>query len=171
MAPEAAPASWTRPETWHLTLRFLGEIDEEAATRFADAIGDAASIPEVALPPGGPVVLPPHGKARVVGIGFEPGTGIEALAGAAEAAERAARAIGCAAEDRPFRPHVTLARLREPWRPGAVESFREAVRAWSFPVWRVRAIVLSVSRLHPAGAVHTVRREWPVVGQPAGKTA
>jgi 2'-5' RNA ligase len=169
--PRLPPATWTKPESWHLTLRFLGEIDEATAVRFADAIGSAPPVPEVALPPGGPVVFPPHGRPRVAGVGFAPGAGVDALAEAARTAERAARAIGSAAEERPYRPHVTLARLREPWGRGAVETFREAASAWPFPEWRVRSIVLYQSRLHPSGAVHTPLREWPASASLRGKTA
>jgi 2'-5' RNA ligase len=169
--PELPPASWTRPESWHLTLRFLGEIEEDAAARFADAIAAAPPMPEVALPPGGPVVFPPHGRPRVAGVGFAAGSGVDALSAVARIAEHAARAIGCEPEDRPYRPHVTLARLREPWGRGAVEGFRQAAAAWPFPEWRVRSIVLFRSRLHPSGAVHTPLREWPAAAPLRGKTA
>jgi 2'-5' RNA ligase len=128
-------------------------------------------MPEVALPPGGPVVFPPHGRPRVAGVGFAAGSGVDALSAVARIAERAARAIGCEPEDRPYRPHVTLARLREPWGRGAVEAFRQAAAAWPFPEWRVRSIVLFRSRLHPSGAVHTPLREWPAAAPLRGKTA
>jgi 2'-5' RNA ligase len=99
--PRLPPATWTKPESWHLTLRFLGEIDDAAAARFGDAIGAAPRVPEAALAPGGPVVFPPHGRPRVVGVGFAPGAGVDALAETARTAERAARAIGSAPEERP----------------------------------------------------------------------
>jgi RNA 2',3'-cyclic 3'-phosphodiesterase len=170
--PKLPAASWTKPESGHLTLRFLGEIEEAAAVRFADAIEAGPAMPEVALPPGGPVVFPPHGRPRVVGVGFAPGDGVEALGDLAKAAESAARAIGAAPEDRPYRPHVTLARLREePWGRGAVAAFREAAVAWPFPEWRVRSIVLYTSRLHPSGAIHTPLKEWPASTPVHGRTA
>jgi len=168
--PTLPPASWSKPESWHLTLRFLGEIEEATAVRFADAIAAAGPLPEVELPPGGPVVFPPHGRPRVAGIGFAPGDALEALTGVARSAERAARAIGCAPEERPFRPHVTLARMREPWPRGGVEAFRAAARDWPFPAWPVRAIVLYESRLHPSGAVHTPLREWAATAPAASRT-
>lgn len=159
--PGLPPASWTKPESWHLTLRFLGEIEEAAAARFAEAVAAAAgALEETSLPPGGPVVFPPRGRPRVVGIGFAPGPGLEAIASVARAAERAARSIGCAPEDRAFRPHVTLARLREPWSARSVEAFRAAASGWPFPAWRVCGLVLYSSRLLPSGAVHTPVREW-----------
>jgi len=125
----------------------------------------------VTLPPGGPVVFPPHGRPRVVGVGFAAGPAAGALADAARTAERAARAIGAEPEERPYRPHVTLARLREPWDRGSVDAFREAAGAWPFPDWRVRSIVLYASRLDPSGAVHTPLKEWPAEAALRGTTA
>jgi 2'-5' RNA ligase len=158
-------AAWTRPESWHLTVRFLGEITEDAAGRFAAEIGPgAAALVERQLGAAGPVVFPARGQARVLGIGFEAGGVGEALGALARAAEDAARAIGCSPEERPFRPHVTLARPRDPWPRAAVDSFCEEARAWPFPAWRVRSLVLYRSRLDPAGAVHTPVREWVAAG-------
>ena len=169
--PGLPPASWTKPESWHLTLRFLGEVDEARAARFAEGIDAAAALEETSLPPGGPVVFPPRGRPRVIGIGFAEGPGLNSLAAVARAAERAARAIGCAPEDRPFRPHVTLARLREPWSAGSIEAFRAAASAWPFPAFRVPALVLYSSRLLPSGAVHTPIREWRAAVPAEGRLA
>lgn len=171
--PKLPPASWTKPDAWHLTLRFLGEIEEGAATRFADLFSShAGAVPEVSLPPGGPVVFPPRGRPRVAGIGFAPGAALEALGELARTAERAARSIGCDPEERAFRPHVTLARFREPWVAAAVEAFRDASATWRFPDWRVRSVVLYSSRLLPSGAVHTALREWPAAAAATeGRTA
>ena len=156
--PGLPKASWTRPESWHLTLRFLGEIAESAAAAFARALAlDAPGFTEAELAIEGPVAFPPRGRPRVVGLGFVPGLALERLAAAAETA---ARSIGCAPEDRPFRPHVTLARLRDPWPDAAVGAFQSAARSWAFPPWTVRSIVLFSSRLDPAGAVHTPVQTW-----------
>jgi 2'-5' RNA ligase len=158
-------AAWTRPESWHLTVRFLGEVTEEAASRFAEGIGPAAAaLSEGEIAGAGPVVFPARGRARVLGIGFGAETVGEALGALARAAEGAARSIGCPPEERPFRPHVTLARLRSPWPPRAVEEFCKAAEAWPFPAWRVRSLVLYRSRLDPAGAVHTPVRQWAAAG-------
>jgi 2'-5' RNA ligase len=161
-------AAWTQPGSWHLTVRFLGEITEEAAHRFSEAIAPAAAIVETTIPAAGPVVFPPRGRPRVLGMGFGAG---QTLGELARAAEEAARAIGCDPEERPFRPHVTLARLRDPWPVAAVEQYCESARAWAFPAWRVRSVVLYRSRLEAAGAIHTPVREWTAAGDVAGARA
>lgn len=171
LRPASPDASWTRPESWHVTLRFLGEIPVEKTTSFADAIAPAAEgMPAGDLRSGGAVVFPDRGPARVLGVGFEPGGGAEALSRLAAKAELCAREIGLEPETRPWRPHVTLARIRRKWPPAQVDRFREEVARSRFPLWPLRRCVLFQSRLEREGAVHMPIREWPL--RPAeGRTA
>jgi RNA 2',3'-cyclic 3'-phosphodiesterase len=165
-------ASWTRPESWHLTLEFLGEIGPDAAQHFAEAIEPAAfeTVPgEIHARP--PVVFPDERRPRVVGVGFTPSPGVESLARLAVAAREAAVRLGVTSETRRFHPHVTFARLREPWSPTAIEEYRRDVEAWTFPAWLARSCVLFESRLDPAGAVHTPLHEWTFQGGPRGVRA
>jgi 2'-5' RNA ligase len=82
---------------------------------------------------------------------------VERLAARAEAQ---ARALGLEREDRPFRPHVTLARLRARWPAAAVDQFRSTVGSWPLPGWRAERCVLYASQLGPSGAVHTEMAAW-----------
>ncbi len=165
-------ASWTREESWHVTLKFLGEIDEAQARAFARAIGPKA-LETLAgeLPPGGPLVFPPRGPARVLGIGFGPSPALESVAALASEAERVAREIGAPPETREFRPHVTLARIKRPWPTGKVETWRDAAAGWPFPGWQARCVVLYESRLGRDGATHTPLEEWSFAGGPRGVRA
>ncbi|MEP6994993.1 MAG: RNA 2',3'-cyclic phosphodiesterase [Acidobacteriota bacterium] len=162
LKPELPVASWTRPESWHLTLKFLGEISAEALDRFAGAMGD--SIGRTCggeLWRGGAIVFPPRGRPRVLGVGFADGsTALASLRELASTAARASRRVGKATESRPFHPHVTLARIRKPWPAADVESFRSAAERWEFPQWPVRSLVIFESRLEPSGAIHAPLREW-----------
>ncbi len=154
-------ASWTRPESWHLTLKFLGEVSRGVLSRFAAAVGSAsARVAALSLPTRGSVVFPPRGPARVLGVGFVLEGEAAGLATLAREAEDGARALGLAAERRPFLPHVTLARLRRPWPGAAVARFCEAADAWAFPAWPVRSCILYESRLSSEGAVHTPVGQW-----------
>ena len=162
-------ASWTRPESWHLTLRFLGEISEADAAAFADAL-DGSRVGAVAaaeLRSAGPVAFPSRGRPRVLGIGLSTPVSLEALW---RAATEAARKIGQRPEHRSFRPHLTLARIRDPWSRPAVDAFWTQVENWALPPWPFSSCVLFSSRLHPAGAVHTPVRTWELAaaGQEIG---
>ena len=171
LRPVSPPASWTRPSSWHLTLKFLGQATREALLAFAEAIATPAS--EAApgeLPSGGPAVFPSRGPARVLAAGFAASPALSALEGLAAAAEASSRRLGLEREERPFRPHVTLARLRAKWPASAVERFRGTTAAWPLPPWKARRCVLYASRLGPGGAVHTELAEWPL-GVPAAPTA
>src|SRR5207302_1996754 len=158
---EAFPrASWTKPESWHLTLKFLGEIDENAAALFAREI-DAAALETVTgeIHAGPAAIFPERGRPRVVGVGFSPSPGRESVEQLARRAEVAAERIGVSGAGRHFHPHVTFARLRAPWPAEAVDRYHREVESWPFPTWLARSCVLFDSRLDPEGAVHTPIRE------------
>ena len=98
---------WTRHDQWHVTLRFLGESDQEAA---AAALADLAAQPAVAEL--GPVT-------RLLGqrIVVVPVDGLDELARTVVAATVG---LGGPPEDWPFTGHLTLARAKGPVPPGTV---------------------------------------------------
>lgn len=100
--PDVAGLRWTTVEQWHVTLRFLGNVDEAAARR-AFATIDAGTAP-VAVELG-----PATGRfgRRVLHV---PASGVDRLAGATLAATAG---VGVPPERRRFAGHVTLARARE----------------------------------------------------------
>jgi len=106
---------WTGREAWHLTLAFLGEVSEEAAAALAPRLERAAgrhpSLP-LWFGPGG--AFPSAGRARVLWTGIEGDR--TALTALARSVAAGARRAGAAPPDegRQFRPHVTLARCRQP---------------------------------------------------------
>jgi 2'-5' RNA ligase len=170
LKPALPDASWTRPASWHLTLVFLGEILADAVARFGAKMPPLAeNCPGGTLQGGSAVVFPSTSSARVLSVGFAPSATSENL-------ERLARdahtmAAGCIAPShmaghKPFRPHVTLARIRRPWPRPSVDAFCREVEEWKLPEWPVQRCVLYESRLEPAGAVHTPLQEWPLSGSP-----
>ncbi len=170
--PALPEASWTRESSWHLTLKFLGEISRERARAFAEALRpEALATVPGELDTDGAIVFPPRGPARVLGVGFSPSEALARVVELAVAAERLARRVGVAPEDREFHPHVTLARLRRPWPPEKVELFRQEVAGWTFPPWHARSCVLCESRLEREGTVHTPLEEWSFTGGPRGVPA
>lgn len=107
---------WVPAENLHLTLVFVGWVDPGDVEPIRSTLG--ASVAEVApftarLGPAGR--FPERGKARVLWVGFS--AGADALA---ELAERARAGVADRATDvRPFRPHITVARARQPVRVAA----------------------------------------------------
>lgn len=104
--------SWVKPDVAHVTMRFLGEVPEQHAERIANLLGSRQLVDrrfEIAWETVG--AFPDVRKPRVLWIGATRGTdSLGALAGVVR--ERLAT-VG-ADEDRPFRPHVTIARVRDP---------------------------------------------------------
>jgi len=107
----AIPGRLAPPENWHLTLRFLGMIDQVTYERFLSALG-VADIEPFDIGLGGIGAFPNVRRATVVWVAVE--TGIEGLATLNEIAEEAAQSAGLAVEERPFHPHLTLSRVRPP---------------------------------------------------------
>jgi recombination protein RecA len=109
----AAAISWVRPENLHLTLRFLGVVDEAGLARVREALEEAAAwTAPFAVRLGGLGGFPSPRAPRVVWVGVE--AGAEALAMLHARVESALAARGIPRETRPFHAHVTLGRARDP---------------------------------------------------------
>ena len=127
---------WIPPERWHLTLCFLGDIREEAAESLArDLTASAAETPPIHAVVGGGGSFPGGRRARVlwVGVDAEPLTTLAARVG------QAARKIGVEVDSRPYRPHITIGRVRkEPMAdPDAARATLSAARGARFEVDRL----------------------------------
>lgn len=135
-----------------MTLAFIGSVDEADATGVEEALADAVAPPafEASLGPLG--VFPDLRAPRVVWVGVEPAGAFGALA---RAVREALAARGVPFDPKPFRPHVTVGRVKGRVRLPA---------AWAPPAarWRVGAFVLFESDLRPDGVLHTPRRAYPL---------
>lgn len=137
-----------RPDQWHVTLAFIGEVDE---ARAAAARTVVESLP---YDSGGEgritrfLMLPSATKARVVTLEIDDAEGVfsllyERVMTGLEAVQVMTR------EKRPFRPHLTVARLRQ---PGPVRPRSESGEA----PFAVQSVCLYRSELKREGAVYTV---------------
>jgi 2'-5' RNA ligase len=148
--------SWVKPENLHFTIRFLGDLGDSGVSRAGDAVAHGAEglrAPVATL--GGLGVFPSWTRPRVVWLGLAAGD--EALREVGRAVNEAIDRAGFDRADKPFRPHLTLGRVRE----GAAGL--EALRAASLPpppppAWLDRIVVMK-SDLHPSGARYTALRE------------
>ena len=149
-APRAR-ISWVSPERLHVTVRFIGEADESEAKEIATALLPALPLEPFEASFTGIGAFPPHGSPRVLWAGI--GDGADACAAVEREVTARLDACGIPPEERPYRPHVTVARVREPaglrTRP-LLDEFDD--RAFGSSL--VRAITLFQSRLLPKGSVY-----------------
>lgn len=143
---------WTSPATYHVTVRFIGDVDD--AARYASAL-ETVDVPAFTAHPYGLDVLPARRHPRVLVVGLDLTDGLRALY---DAVSDALEGEGLEAESRRFRPHLTLARFQDA-DPEAVHHFLRAQSA-TFDPFEVNAIHLYQSTLHPDGAVHDRRRTY-----------
>jgi len=165
-----APAklAFVRPETWHLTLKFLGDVP--VAVPLAGPVGVPALAAALAavdvspfdLTPGGGVFFPNADRPRVVAVGLA--AGAKACRELAAGVDNALAALGFPRQARAFTPHLTVARIkaspgRGDWR-GVAGHLARAV----WPTCRMDRFVLYKSLLGPGGARHEVLCEFPARG-------
>jgi RNA 2',3'-cyclic 3'-phosphodiesterase len=156
------PVSWTRPEQMHLTLAFLGERPPEALERLYGAAAPCSESKPFEAALSGAGAFPNPRRAHVIWLGIAEGR--NELSALAERLCSGLRAAGFELETRPFRPHLTVARVkrggeRDAERAlAAVEGTGEVAR---FPVGR---LLLMKSELSPKGARHEEVRAFPLAG-------
>jgi RNA 2',3'-cyclic 3'-phosphodiesterase len=147
----ARGVSWVGTDNFHVTLKFLGDIEEQRAGEIGAALGAAVADRDafdIALR--GLGAFPTSTRARVIWAGVGPGA--SSLASLAEAVERSLAPLGFPREARGFSAHVTLGRVREPRRDALLaESLARAVNV-ELGATRVDRVVLMRSELSPRGA-------------------
>ena len=155
MFADASGLNFTDPGQAHVTLKFLGETDEERLPELPDALD--ASVGDAGVEPfeatfGGLGVFPSLDYISVVWLGVE--SGGEEMTRLAEAIEERTTAIGFDPEDHDFTPHVTLARMEH---AGGKELVQEVVQEQDPTVgsMAVPAVRLTKSELTADGPVYS----------------
>jgi 2'-5' RNA ligase len=148
--------SWTRRAQWHLTLQFLGAVDDVAALESAIA-EILRRTPTVTLGLGGAGAFPSAARASVLWIGLDDGhDGLAQLAGAVEGATEL---LGYELESREFHAHLTLARSH---RPRPLTSLVAALGDGPVgPRWAAATVVLMESDTRRTGAVYREIAHFP----------
>ena len=123
---QVAPhAKWVRAEYLHVTLKFLGETPPEKLEKLQGALAEVRSPEPVQLEFRGLGFFPNEKRPRVFWAGMEASANLKRLAADID---QAVHRLGFPLEDRPFTPHLTLARF-DP--PGMAPKLHEAIRARS----------------------------------------
>lgn len=158
---------WVRPESLHITLKFLGAVEEGRVPAIHTAlrlgVRDAAPF---TLRAAGLGSFGGRRNLRVVWVGV--GGETEALASLARRVEAALEPLGFPGEGRPFAAHLTLARVREE-APAAererVHGLLSRVESVEAPVFRVASCSLMRSTLGRGGAVYDALGTYGVKGE------
>lgn len=160
---------WTPVGQLHITLRFLGNVPVGSIGAIDERLAAAAAgCRSFALSLGGVGAFPSLRRPRVLWVGAASGPELSALHAAVEAA---LEACGFEPEDRRFKPHVTIGRMRRVKRGGRRESAASDAMVDAARIARaidfraeveVDRLYLMKSRLGPSGATHTVAGEYPL---------
>ena len=152
---------WTAPANIHLTLRFLGATDPAAIPAITARLRQ--SLPGIAAPTlslCGLGAFPPRREPRIIWARLA--GDLEPLAKLQTLAESAAVSLGWPPERRPFRPHLTLGRVRDRASTSQRRHILHAITTATIPaasIWQPHAIRLYRSVLTPQGPVYTIISE------------
>ena len=149
-------ARWMEPEDYHITLRFIGDVDLRTAEEVADFLAymrrPASPIEFGGLDWFG------GGKPRALVARIKPSAPLVDLHGAQE---RGLRRLGLAPETRNFTPHVTLARLRGVG-PASVADYLSARGDLGAPAFEAKRFVLFSAREGTGGGPYVVEATYPL---------
>ncbi len=167
-APEAR---WVRPESLHVTLKFIGEQKPERVEAITDRLrGVEGTATDIHI--GGYGFFPTAKAPRVFWIGIQAGPQLAELAANIDSA---VSELGIPREDRPFSPHLTLARAgggsgSPRWRKGdgpntvftVLQKRLAAMPEVDFGTMAAREFILYQSQLSPAGSKYTKLQRFPL---------
>lgn len=154
--PEAS-ASWSKPENIHLTLKFFGNVPKDRLTRISDAAARVAGeFSPFQIKIGGTGVFPRRSRPQVLWVGVDDSSG--RLSDLQQRLEEEFAREGFPKEDRGYRPHLTIARLR---RPDDARQLGEThiQTKFGFIDVAVNVFVLFRSQLSPKGSIYTAISE------------
>ena len=154
---------WVRPEGMHLTLRFLGDVAESDLARLGGEVRRnlAGSAGPFDVRVEGLGLFPEKGRARVLWVDLvEPTGALVVLHSMVERAVVGAALPGVKKEDRPFRPHLTLARFGDGRPPSGIASAVAARQQRGWGQFTVSSVCVFQSLLKPGGAEYRRLEEY-----------
>ncbi|MBI2212059.1 MAG: RNA 2',3'-cyclic phosphodiesterase [Acidobacteria bacterium] len=152
LRPRLPKAAWVAAHSYHLTFAFLGEQKVDVVPMLTDALARAASsVHAVDTQFGRGGFFPNERRPRVAWIAIAPNESIEAIA---VSFREAVSSCGVSFDTKPFKAHLTLARIRDAWRPEDGDAFLRAAAAMEGVPFALDRVSLFESRLLQSGAVH-----------------
>jgi 2'-5' RNA ligase len=155
---------WVRPESIHLTLKFFGDIPERDVANISAVAGKAAAgVRPMDLAIGGAGVFPDPHRPRIIWLGMN--GDVARLTTFQQGMERALQEIGFPREERPFRPHLTLGRIKTPKGLIGLTGVLEKGETYTAGRFTASGLGLFKSDLTPRGAIYTRLAGYPFAGQ------
>jgi RNA 2',3'-cyclic 3'-phosphodiesterase len=148
----APQVKWARAENLHVTLKFLGETESAKLSALQNVLSTVRSPEPVNLEFSGLGFFPNEKRPRVFWAGMEASANLKKLAADVD---QSAHRLGFALEERPFTPHLTLARFSLPGVPPKLLQGMKEKTAQPFGSLRTQEFHLIESKLKPTGAEYT----------------
>ena len=159
--------TWVQPSSIHLTIRFLGDTDEQLVGQMHEALATVRrSHAAIQIPIDRLQAFPNLRQPRVLWVGpseqWFKSDAAKRLTALHRAIESCCRSLGFVTEDKPFTPHLTLARIKAGDRQAGQLLAKSGAcdRPLSVGTLTVGALVLMKSKLHPTGPLYT--KLWEV---------
>lgn len=160
-----AAVAWIRPDRIHLTLKFLGNVDPERIPAIQEALASVSrTMQPFRLQAAGCGAFPSIKQMRVVWVGLRGDDG--RLGELKRQVEAATVPLGFESEDRPFKPHLTLGRVKGRQRLSVLQEILMANQSFEAEAFDVTEVVLYKSELRPDGARYTPLFRAPFTGRP-----
>ncbi len=160
-----ADVRWVRPDSLHVTLKFLGQVERRAVPEVLELMAAAAREAEpFPIELAGVAFYPKPTKPRVIATGVDE-AGTRSLAALAGALEERLVPLGFKKEALAFRTHVTLGRVKSPKGIGRLAETILTSGGEPFGDQDVTEIALVMSELRRSGPVYTVMGRAPLGGQ------
>jgi 2'-5' RNA ligase len=155
--------SWVRPEGIHLTLKFFGDMAADNLPPISEVVSrQAAGMRPLHLNIKGLGVFPGIRRPRVLWLGV--GGEVARLIVLQKVLAQGFETCGIKKEERPFRAHLTLARIKSPQGLSGLDKVLEEKEAESAGSFEAKGLILFKSDLTPKGAIYTVLADFPFQG-------
>ncbi len=154
---------WSKKGSVHLTLKFFGNITERDIRSIEDALKTKApAFAPIPISVGTMGVFPNLARPRVLWVGIT--TGLKELTAMQSEIEAALEAAGFPREDRAYRPHLTLGRMKADRRIDGLDKAVESNREFSAGSFTASEMILYRSDLKPTGPVYTELAKFKLGG-------
>ncbi|MCE5200123.1 MAG: RNA 2',3'-cyclic phosphodiesterase [Armatimonadota bacterium] len=153
----APDVKWVAPENFHVTLKFLGDVEEDALSQVFTAVEEAARrCSPFDLSMSGLGAFPNPSRARVVWAGISDGR--DKVSDLASKVDESLSKLGFGKEDKPFKAHITIGRVKDSRNLGRLAEAIQNTNAVNLGTQRVNSVAVMQSEMLRSGSIYTPLR-------------